>query len=108
MLVSRVIQNAGPPQLNPRIGGRELPVRLGVVRVAGILPGGNFFSQGLLVCDAAIETLRRQHAELTLSHVEPASMLGRVVPVEPLNQPARLVAQCHGKFGVVEIRIWWA
>jgi hypothetical protein len=29
-------------QLDPRIGSSELPVRLGVVLVAIILPGGNF------------------------------------------------------------------
>jgi hypothetical protein len=42
------------------------------------------------VRDAAIQTLRREHAEFGFSHIEPAAVLGRVMPFETLDEPARL------------------
>ena len=39
---------------------------------------------------AAIQTLRREHAEFGFGHVEPTAVLGRVVPFETLDEPARL------------------
>ena len=68
----------------------ELPICFGVVRVAAAFPGGNFLDQGLLVGDAPIEALTRQNAEFGLCHIQPAAMLGRVVPLEPLDEPPRL------------------
>jgi len=58
-----------------------LPVGFGVVLVAVVLPCGNFVGEYLLVGDAAIQTLRREHAEFGFSHVEPAAVLGRVMPL---------------------------
>jgi hypothetical protein len=77
-------------QFNAGVGGSELPVGFGVVLVAIALPGGDFLDQGLLVGDAPIEALRRHDAKFGLSHVQPASVLGRVVPLEPLDKPTRL------------------
>jgi hypothetical protein len=37
--------------------------------------------EDLLVGDAAIQTLRREHAEFGFGHVEPTAVLGRVVPL---------------------------
>ena len=54
------------------------------------LPGGDFVSQGRPVRDTPIQTLTGQNAEFGLSHVQPTSMLWRIMPLEPLNQPARL------------------
>ena len=56
-----------------------------------VLPGGDFLDQGLLVGDAPVETLGRQDAEFGFSHIQPASVLGRVVPLEPLDEPACLL-----------------
>jgi len=42
---------------NAGVGGGELPVRLGVVFVAAVLPSGDFLDQGLLVGDAPVEAL---------------------------------------------------
>src|SRR5947209_7519593 len=50
-------------QLDAGVGGFELPVGLGVVLVAVVLPCVDFMGEDLLVCDAAIQTLRREHAE---------------------------------------------
>ena len=55
-----------------------------------ILPGGDFLDQELLVGDRSIETLRRQDAELGFSHIQPTSVFGRVVPLEPFDEPAGL------------------
>ena len=41
------------------IFGSELPVGLGVVGIAIVLPGGDFVDEGLFVGNAAIEALRR-------------------------------------------------
>jgi len=63
---------------------------LALVVVAAVLPGGDFLDQGVLVGDAPIETLRRQDAELGFSHVQPTAVFGRIVPLEPLHEPACL------------------
>jgi hypothetical protein len=44
--------------LNAGVGSFELPVGLGVVLVAVVLPGVDFVGEDLLVGDAAIQTLR--------------------------------------------------
>jgi len=66
-----------------------LPVGLGVVLVAVVLPCGNFVGEEFFVGDAAIQTLRREDAEFGFGHVEPTTVLGRVVPFEALDEPAR-------------------
>jgi hypothetical protein len=58
-----------------------LPVGLCVVVVAVALPCVDFVGEDLLVGDAAIQTLRREHAEFGFGHVEPTAVLGRVVPL---------------------------
>ena len=50
-------------EFNPSIGCGELPVGLGVIGIAIVLPSCNFVYQGLLVRDAAIEALGRKDAE---------------------------------------------
>ena len=75
-----------------------MPVGLGVKGVAALFPGGDFVDQGLLVGDAAIKALRREDGEFGFGHVEPTSVLGRVMPFEPFNEAARF---CGGE-GFVE------
>ena len=41
------------------VGGGEVPVCLGVVGIAGMLPGGDFVDESLFVWDAAVEALGR-------------------------------------------------
>ena len=53
----------------------------GEMLVAIDIPGGDFVGQGLLVGDAAIQTLGRENAEFGFRHVEPAAMFGCVVPL---------------------------
>ena len=61
-----------------------------MVLVAVVLPCGHFVGEDLLVSDAAIETLRRENAEFGFGQVEPAAVLGGVMPFEPLDEPAGL------------------
>ena len=61
-----------------------------MVRVAVVLPCVDFVGEDLLVGDAAIQTLRREHAEFGFGHVEPTAVLGRVVLFETLDDPACL------------------
>ena len=46
-----------PLQLHAGVGGGELPIGLDVVVVSALLPCGDFLDQGLLIGNAAIETL---------------------------------------------------
>jgi len=85
-------------QFDAGVGGFELPVGLGVVLVAVVLPCVDFVGEDLLVGDAAIQTLRREHAEFGFGHVEPTAVLGRVVPFEALDQSSGF----GGRKGFVE------
>src|SRR5208283_1884324 len=63
-----------------------------------MLPGGDLVSEDLLIGDAAVETLGRQDAEFRLGQIEPAAVLWRVTPFEPLDQPPGF----GGREGLVE------
>jgi hypothetical protein len=53
-----------------------------VTKMIGIgAPCVDFVGEDLLVGDAAIQTLRREHAEFGFGHVEPTAVLGRVMPL---------------------------
>jgi len=57
--------------------------------VAMVLPSGDLSFKGLLVGDAAAQTLGCQNGESGFGHVEPASMFVRVMPFEPHSEAAR-------------------
>ena len=85
-------------EFNSSIFGGELPIGLGVVGIAVVLPGGDFVDDGLFVGDTAIEALRRKDAEFGLRQIEPAAVLWRVMPFEALDQPPGF----GGRKGLVE------
>src|SRR3974377_323491 len=90
LLVARVIETGVQPfQFDTGVFGRELPVGFGVAFVSTALPGRDFFLEGLFVRDAAAQALGGQNGKFRLGHVEPASMLWRVVPFEPVRGGAR-------------------
>ena len=66
--------------------------------IAVVLPGGDFVDEGLLVGDAAVETLGGEDAEFGFRQIEPTAVLGRVVPFEALDQPSGF----GGREGLVE------
>src|ERR1700675_727040 len=69
------------------VGGGELPVGLGVVGIAVVLPSGDFLDEGLSVWNAAVEALGRKDAEFGFCQIEPTAVLWSVVPFEALDQP---------------------
>ena len=46
-------------ELDACIGRREVPIGLGVIGIAVVLPSGNFVDEGLVVGYAAVEELGR-------------------------------------------------
>src|SRR5271170_1229133 len=86
-----------PLELDAGVVCGELPVGLCVMFVTMVLPSGDLSLEGVLVRNAAAETLARQNAEFGFGHVEPASMFGGVVPFEPLYEATRFSG---GKGGV--------
>ena len=87
-----------PFQFDTGAFGRELPVGFGVAFVSIAFPGRDFFLEGLLVGDAAAQALGGQNGEFGLGHVEPASVLWRAMPFEPVDEAARF----GGRKGGVE------
>ena len=66
-----------------------MPICLGIMFVSVFFPGGDFPGQGRFIGDSAIEALGGEDAEFRFGHVEPASMLGSVMPFEALREAAR-------------------
>ena len=67
-----------------------MPVGVGVVGIAVVLPCGDFLDEGLFVGDPAVEALGRQDTEFGFRQIEPTAMLWSVVPFEALDQPPGL------------------
>ena len=85
-------------EFDASVWGCEVPIGLGVIGIAVLLPGGDFVDEGLFVGDAAVEALRPQDAEFRLRQIEPAAVLWRVMPFESLDQPPGF----GGRKGLVE------
>lgn len=64
-----------------------MPIGLGVVCVAVVLPCGDFLNEGLFIGNPTIEALGREDAEFGLGQVKPTAVFRRVVPFEALDQP---------------------
>ena len=55
------------------------------------LPSGDLFCERWLVGNAAIEALVGQDGKFGFCHVEPASVFGRIMPLETLGEAASLL-----------------
>ena len=73
-------------QFDTSIRGCEVPIGLGVVGIAVLLPSSDFLDEGLFVGNPAIEALGRQDAEFGFRQIEPTAVLWGVVPFEALDQ----------------------
>ena len=73
-------------QLDAGIGGCKAPVSFDIVSVAVEEPSGNLALEAAPIRDTPIETLIGQDSELRLGHIEPAAVLGGVVPFEALDE----------------------
>ena len=78
-----------PREFDAGVFSCELPIGLCMMFVSVVLPSGDFSLEGLLVGNATAQALARQHGEFGFGHVEPASMLGCVMPFEPLDEATR-------------------
>ncbi len=76
-------------EFNASICGGEVPVCLGVIGIALLLPSGDFVDECLFVGNAAVEALGGRNAEFGFCEVKPTAMFGRVAPLEAFNQPPR-------------------
>ena len=61
-----------------------------MITIASAQPSLDLPIQSLSVFYASVEALGGQNRQLGLGHVQPASMFGRVVPFETLDQAACL------------------
>ena len=73
-------------KLDSGIAGCKAPVSLDIEGVAVDEPGGNLALEAAPIRDTPIETLIGQDSELRLGHIEPAAVLGGVVPFEALDE----------------------
>ncbi len=69
----------------------ELPVCFCIVFVAVFKPCGYLARERFLVRDAPVKALAGQYGQLRFSHIEPASMFWRIVPLKPFRQAAGLL-----------------
>ena len=65
-----------------------MPIGLGVVGIAVVLPCGDFLDEGLFIGNPTVEALGGENAEFGLCQIKPATVLWSVVPFEAFNQPS--------------------
>jgi len=58
-----------------------LPIGLGVVGIAVVLPCGDFLDEGLFIGNPTVEALGREDAEFGLCQIKPTTVLWSVVPL---------------------------
>jgi hypothetical protein len=66
-------------ELNASIFGDAVPVCLGVIGIALLLPGGDFLDEGQFVGNAAVKALSGQNAEFGLCEIKATAVFGRLV-----------------------------
>ena len=64
-----------------------MPIGLGVVGIAVVLPCGDFLDEGLFIGNPTVEALGGEDAEFGLCQIKPTTVLWSVVPFEALDQP---------------------
>lgn len=74
-------------EFGPGIVGGELPIDLGLLAIAFVLPGGCFFDQRFLVGNPASQALTSEDVQFDFRQVEPAAMLRCVNPLDPRDDP---------------------
>ncbi|MDO8688798.1 MAG: hypothetical protein Q7R39_02085, partial [Dehalococcoidia bacterium] len=74
------------PQFYARIGGEEVPMNLGLSIVPVAFPSSDVAWQRLQVGNSPVQALPVEGAKLDLRHIEPTTVLGRVVDFETLCQ----------------------
>lgn len=75
-------------KFGPCIFGGELPVDVGLLPIACVLPGFGFLRQCLFVGNSTSQALSRQDIQFDFGHVEPATMFQRVDDLDPIDDSA--------------------
>ena len=81
----------GAGQFDPGAVGGEHPLDVRAAVVALVFPCLDLADQTFALADAAIQALAAQHADFDFNHVQPAGMLRRIMKLQPLKHPVRLV-----------------
>ena len=87
------------------IFGGELPIGLGVIGIAVVLPRGDFGHKLFRGCDTPVQALAAQHANLDLDYVQPAGVLGDIVELPDTRASFRRRLCAHssrGRAGLAE------
>jgi len=74
------------PQLDPSVGGGEVPHHLPARSVAAILPGGDLTAEGGHIWNPPIQALRGHDGAFTFSDSKPAPVFRRTMPGEARRQ----------------------
>src|SRR3712207_9574962 len=78
-----------------RSRGGEMPVRLGSDAIALGFPGGGLALEHCWARQTPAQVLAAEDRELQLRHVEPATVLGRVVKLQPLDRKSTRLNSSH-------------
>src|SRR5262249_33650678 len=71
--------------------GCEHPIDASALGIAPALPSGDLGDHPRVACDAPIEALADQDADLDLDHVQPAGVLGDVVELQTAQHSSGFV-----------------
>jgi hypothetical protein len=99
-------------EFDSSFGGGELPVGLGVVGIAVVLPGSDFVDEGLFVGNAAVEALaaREALAETATPHLRTLMLTGaremQEAEVLPEEEEAQKPSYCRRKWCRVGCDPW--
>ena len=63
-----------------------MPIGLGVVGIAVVLPCGDFLDEGLFIGNPTVEAQGGEDAEFGLCQIKPTAVLWSVVPFKTLDQ----------------------
>ena len=85
-------------KLDPSILGSEPPGSGSLGLVALNLQGSNLSYECCFIANAPVQALSAEHTELDLRHIEPATVLGRIVELQTPDDPSGLL----GREGLVQ------
>ena len=74
-------------ELDARRRRGELPVNRGACRIAGGFDRGEFVDKRCFSRNTALQALARKDPQFNFGHVQPTSMLRRIVKLQLLPQP---------------------
>jgi len=80
-------------EFDPGIVRGDLPIDVGFLVIAFVLPGGRFFDQRLLVGNPAGQVLTGEDVQFDFGHVEPTAVLRCVDDLDPMDDSTSFLRQ---------------